>query len=125
MKESQGVLAARCVIGVDFGTLSARAVVCRVSDGAVLSQAERVYAHGVMGALPSGRALPASFALQHPGDYLNALYGSISKAVSSGGIEPENVIGLALDVTSSVLPLGADGEPLCFDPDMRIIRRRM
>ena len=51
-------------IGVDFGTQSARAVLCRVSDGAVLSESECPYAHGVMSdRLPCGTPLPPDYAL--------------------------------------------------------------
>jgi L-ribulokinase len=35
-------------VGVDFGTLSGRAVVVRVSDGAELGSAVSEYRHGVM-----------------------------------------------------------------------------
>jgi hypothetical protein len=43
------------VIGVDFGTLSGRAVVVRVSDGAELGSAVRAYEHAAV-----ERALPAT-----------------------------------------------------------------
>src|SRR3954465_13523339 len=43
------------VVGVDFGTLSGRAVVVRVSDGAELALAVHEYTHGVI-----ERPLPAS-----------------------------------------------------------------
>ncbi len=36
------------VIGVDFGTLSGRALVVRVSDGAELGSAVHDYEHGVI-----------------------------------------------------------------------------
>ena len=39
-----------CVVGVDYGTLSGRAVVVRVSDGAELGAAVHDYRHGVMDA---------------------------------------------------------------------------
>jgi L-ribulokinase len=45
------------VIGVDFGTLSGRALVVRVADGLELGTAVREYPHGVLDeALPSGVA---------------------------------------------------------------------
>ena len=51
----------RYVIGVDYGTLSGRAVVVRVSDGAELGTAVQEYPHGVVDTvLPgSGRRAPA------------------------------------------------------------------
>ena len=44
------------VVGVDFGTLSARAVVVRASDGAELGTGVGEYAHGAIErTLPSSR----------------------------------------------------------------------
>ena len=42
------------VVGVDFGTLSGRALVVRVRDGEELGTAVHEYAHGVMDASPGG-----------------------------------------------------------------------
>ena len=49
------------VVGVDFGTLSGRALVVRVSDGAELGTATYDYPHGVMDTVlaSSGATLPA------------------------------------------------------------------
>ena len=47
----------RFVIGIDFGTLSGRAVVVRVSDGAELGSAVHEYSHARHG--PRLTALPA------------------------------------------------------------------
>ena len=50
----------RVVVGVDFGTLSGRAVVVRVADGAELGTAIHDYPHGVIDrALPDGTPLAA------------------------------------------------------------------
>ena len=69
------------VIGVDFGTLSGRALVVRVSDGAELGSAVHEYAHGVIeDALPGGRPLPPDWALQVPSDYVDVLLAQIDGA---------------------------------------------
>ena len=62
----------KCAIGIDFGTLSGRAVVVGVEDGAELGSAVHEYAHGVIEReLPaSGARLPAQWALQDPDDAL-------------------------------------------------------
>ena len=106
------------VLGIDYGTLSARAVVCRVSDGAIVGQSESAYAHGVMStALPCGTPLKEDWALQHPQDYLDALYACVPAALQESGLPQEAVLGLAVDFTGSTpLPLDAKGKPLCFDP---------
>ena len=38
----------RFVVGIDFGTLSGRAVITRVSDGEILGEAVHPYEHGAM-----------------------------------------------------------------------------
>ena len=103
-------------IGIDFGTLSARAVLVDVRDGQVHTQSEFFYPHGVMEAsLPDGTPLGLDWALQHPRDYLDSLKSLIPDLLISGGIHPEDVIGIGTDVTAStVFPIRADGTPLCF-----------
>ena len=111
-----------CVIGVDYGTLSGRAVVVAVADGAELGSAVHDYAHGVIEReLPaSGERLPPQWALQDPEDYLDVLREAVPAAVSAAGIEPDQVIGIATDFTASTpLPVRADGTPLCRLDDLR------
>ncbi|HEX2552016.1 MAG TPA: ribulokinase [Nocardioidaceae bacterium] len=103
------------VIGVDFGTLSGRALVVRVSDGAELGTAVHEYAHGVVDQiLPStGEQLPPEWALQVPADYVEVLKTAVPEAVAKAGIDPASVIGIATDFTASTpLPVLADGTPL-------------
>jgi L-ribulokinase len=105
-----------CVVGIDFGTLSGRALVVRVADGAELGSAVHEYKHGVMDAtLPaSGRPLPPDWALQDPEDYLDVLRTAVPAAVTAAGIDPAQVIGISTDFTAcTVLPALADGTPLC------------
>ena len=70
-------------VGIDFGTLSGRAVVVRVSDGAEVGSAVHDYAHGVLDTrLPaSGTTLPPDWALQVPGDYRR---GAAARRTCSG-----------------------------------------
>jgi len=76
----------KLVIGVDFGTLSARAALVRVQDGICIAEAEHAYAHGVMDTcLPCGRTLPPDFALQHPQDYADALEETIRAVMAKSG----------------------------------------
>jgi L-ribulokinase len=102
------------VVGVDFGTLSGRAVVVRVADGAELAGAVSEYRHGVMDRrLPSGRSLPSDWALQVPADYREVLRTAVPAAVAEAGIDPEEVIGLATDFTAcTMIPVLDDGTPL-------------
>ncbi|WP_236703698.1 ribulokinase [Lentzea aerocolonigenes] len=109
-----------CVVGVDFGTLSGRAVVVRVRDGAELGTAVHDYSHGVVdGVLPAtGRALPPEWALQVPSDYLDVLRTAVPQAVADAGVAPELVIGIGTDFTAcTMVPVTADGTPLCDLPE--------
>jgi L-ribulokinase len=107
---------ARYVIGVDFGTLSGRAVVVRAADGAELGDAEHPYPHGVMSEelAATGAPLPPNWALQDPDDYIEVLREAVPAAVATAGIDPAAVVGIGTDFTAcTVLPVLADGTPLC------------
>ncbi|OEJ93434.1 ribulokinase [Streptomyces thermolilacinus] len=102
-------------MGVDYGTLSGRAVVVRVRDGHELASAVHEYAHGVIDErLPgTGAQLPPDWALQHPEDWREVLRRAVPAAVAAAGIDPADVIGIATDFTAcTVLPTLADGTPL-------------
>ena len=108
-------------MGVDFGTLSARALVVRMSDGAELGTAVHEYRHGVMDDLlaASGARLAPDWALQDPEDYRDALRTAVPAAVADAGIAPAQVIGIGTDFTAcTVLPTLADGTPLCQVPGL-------
>jgi L-ribulokinase len=110
-----------CVVGVDFGTLSGRAVVVRVADGAELGSAVHDYANAVIEReLPAtGKPLPPQWALQDPDDWLEVLRRAVPAAVQAAGIAPDQVIGIATDFTASTpLPVLADGTPLCRLSDL-------
>ena len=115
------------VVGVDYGTLSGRAVVVRVSDGAELGSAVHEYPHAVMDhaltAGPSaeaGRAipLPPDWALQVPADYVEVLKTAVPEALRQAkadhGVDPADVIGIGTDFTAcTMVPTTGDGTPLC------------
>ncbi|MFF7052309.1 ribulokinase [Streptomyces griseorubiginosus] len=106
-------------MGIDYGTLSGRAVVVRVSDGAELAAAEHPYTHAVLDRqLPDGTVLPPDWALQVPSDYIDVLRIAVPEAVARAGVRPEQVIGIGTDFTAcTVLPVLADGTPLCELPE--------
>jgi L-ribulokinase len=111
--------ASAVVIGVDYGTLSGRAVVVRVSDGVELGSAVHAYSHAVLErALPSGRVLPPDWALQVPSDYVDVLRNAVPAALTASGVSADQVIGLGTDFTAcTVLPTLTDGTPLCELPE--------
>jgi len=108
------------VIGVDFGTLSGRAVVVRVSDGQELGSAVHVYPHAVLdAALPTGQPLPPQWALQVPADYIEVLQIAVPEALRAAGVDPADVIGIGTDFTAcTMVPTLADGTPLCEVPQL-------
>src|SRR5215510_4241479 len=104
------------VIGVDFGTLSGRAIVVRASDGAEVGTAVYPFPHAVIeDRLPAtGEKLPPAWALQDPEDYRGVLKHAVPEAVRRAGIDPSAVVGIATDFTASTpMPVLEDGTPLC------------
>src|SRR3954469_10662604 len=85
-----------CVIGVDYGTLSGRAVVVRVRDGKEVGSGVFEYPHGVVTyVLPADVAgvadgtaarLPGDWALQVPDDYREVLRHAVPAAITDAGI---------------------------------------
>jgi L-ribulokinase len=103
-------------IGVDFGTESGRALLLDARTGEELAVSVVAYPSAVIDReLPStGEPLPSDWALQDPDDWVKVLCDGIPEAVQSAGIDPAEVVGLGVDVTScTVLPVTAQGTPLC------------
>ena len=103
-------------IGVDFGTLSARALVAEVGTGRELASATMNYPHAVMDEyLPDGTRLMPDWALQHPQDYLDCLAYTIPEAMRRSGVSAEDVIGVGVDFTAcTMVAMDASGTPLCL-----------
>lgn len=109
-------------IGVDYGTLSGRALLVDVATGEEIASAVLEYPHAVMdeflnyadGAEPV--KLPPDWALEHPRDYLDVLAYTVPEVLKKSGVDAEDVIGLGIDFTAcTLMPVYADGIPLCFD----------
>ncbi|MBO5396981.1 MAG: ribulokinase [Clostridia bacterium] len=107
---------AKFSIGVDYGTLSGRALIVNNETGEELSSAVFEYPHSVMSeCLPSGKKLGFDWALQHPQDYLDVLYNTIPAVLKESGVSKDDVVGIGLDFTAcTILPAKKDGTPLCF-----------
>ena len=112
------------VLGLDFSTLSGRALLVRVSDGKEVASAVHHYSSGVItNKLPNGAGtarLPADFALQDPKDYLDVLKIAVPAVLRRAGVRPENIIGIGTCFTAStMMPVESDGTPLCLMPQWR------
>ena len=107
-------------IGIDFGSLSARAVLMSADDGRVEGSTLFEYPHGILNQLPSGKHAPAGSALQDPSDYSDALGTLIHMLIEENRIEAKQIIGLGLDTTScTMLPVDESGCPLCHHEKFR------
>ncbi len=108
-------------IGLDFGTLSGRAVLVDARDGAEVAESVFDYPHAVMDTeLPSGVKLPPDWALQYPQDYLDVFAHTVPAVLRQSGVDPADVKGIAIDFTaSSPMPTTNDGTPLCFLDELK------
>ncbi len=106
----------RYVIGLDYGTDSARAIVVNAGTGEVLSSSVKNYPRWSEGLYcnPSSNQWR-----QHPKDYLEVLEFTVKEALSKCAPEiGTDVVGIAFDTTGST-PAFADstGTPLAMDED--------
>ncbi len=109
-------------IGVDFGTESGRAVLVDVNNGKEIATAVYPYQHGVIDqVLPTSKVrLEPDWALQDPEDYIRTFKSTIPAVVKRARVDPADVIGIGIDFTAcTMLPVKADGTPLCALPEYR------
>lgn len=112
----------RYVIGLDYGTLSARAVLVSACSGEVMAEEVYPYPHGILHAVPGAPITewPIDFAIQEIDDYVEAMYCTIRAVVEKSGCAPDDIVGIGIDATSSTfLPLCKDREPLCRKEQFR------
>lgn len=111
----------RFSIGIDFGTLSARASLVDLDSGAEVARSEFVYPHAVMdNAAIGNEPLDRNTAYQNPCDYLDALKAIVCAVLEKGNVAATDVVGVGIDFTSStVMPIDADGTPLCFKKEFK------
>lgn len=110
------------VIGLDFGTLSGRAVLVNVDNGEEIATSVKEYPNGVIQEYLPGTniKLNEGWALQDPQDYLDVIYYVIPSVIKTSKVNPNDIIGLGVDFTScTMLPIDKLGNPLCFDKNYR------
>ena len=97
------------LIGLDYGTESARGVLIDARSGKVEASHTQPYRHGVMTqALPNGARLPPEWALQHAPDYVE-----VAEIILRTLADGKTVHGIGIGFTaSSPLPARADGTAL-------------
>ena len=108
----------RFALGVDYGTGSVRSVIFDLTDGSEVASNVYEYPHGEDGVIASD-ADPL-IARQHPADYIEGLFQTISRAVADArrnGFDPSLLAGIGVDATSSTpIPVDKKGNPLALNP---------
>ena len=104
---------AKYSLGIDFGSLSARAILVDVSNGKQVASKSSAYQHAVIEKM-NGKPLGEGWALQDPADYVESMVACVRAAVAESGAAPEDIIGIGVDFTAcTILPIRQDGKPLC------------
>lgn len=106
-------------LGIDFGTLSGRAVLVDTTTGREAATSVFDYPHGVIDdVLPAtGQKLPPDWALQDAADYLQTLQAIVPDCLNQAGVKGSDVIGIGVDFTAcTLIPTDAEGTPLSFNP---------
>lgn len=109
-------------LGLDFGSLSARALLVDVRTGEEVADCSSSYRHGFMEdvLVATGEKLSEDWTLQDPADYLEAMERVVQDVLIKSGVSPDDIVGIGVDFTScTVLPIKDDGTPLCFLPEYR------
>lgn len=104
------------VIGLDYGSDSARAIVVNVATGEMLAQAVKNYPRWMEGKFCD----PANNRYrQHPLDYIEVLEATVREVLAkSPAGTAQNVIGMSFDTTGSTPVLtDAQGIPLALRPE--------
>ena len=112
----------RYVLGIDFGTLSGRALLVNADTGEEVAWADHQYKNAVIEqSLPgSKKRLKPHTALQDPADYIAVLTKAVPKVLRLAKVKPEQVHGIGTDFTScTMLPTLAGGTPLCSQKKWR------
>jgi len=103
------------VLGLDFGTNSARALIVDPKNGQEIATAVANYPSGEAGIILDRK--DPNVARQDPADWLSAMTrctrAAIRKAKSARGFQPEHIVGIGVDATASTpLPVDETGVPL-------------
>ncbi len=104
------------IIGLDYGSESARGVLIDTATGAQVASHVHPYRHGIMTrALPDGTPMPLDFVLQNADDYTDAAAEILSRLGRGRTVDS---IGIGFTARSP-LPARAGGTPLSrFHPTM-------
>ncbi len=102
-------------MGLDFGTLSVRAVIIDALTGREAANAVCEYEHGVMDkTLPDGTPISRTTALEYPADYIKSMKDVIARSLAAAALLPSDIVGIGVDFTAStVVCIDKKGCPMC------------
>ncbi|MFJ7735144.1 ribulokinase [Lysinibacillus sp. NPDC097287] len=101
------------VIGVDFGSESARAILMNTETGICHKSVSQTYEHGIITGKLFGKPLKHDTVLQHPNDYLSVLTTLVHQLLEEPGVSAQQIIGIGIDFTScTVVPVDEEFTPL-------------
>ncbi len=105
----------RYALGIDFGSLSARALLVNIDTGEIRGTSVSPYCHAIIqDRLPDGDKIPPSFVLQMPSDYRDSFTECIKTILKDTGTDKSEIKAMGICSTAStVLPVLQDGTPLC------------
>ena len=108
------------VLGIDFGSNSARALIIEVDSGTEYGSAVCVYPGGVQGVFHDPK--DANLARQNPLAYITAMEkcvrDALSQATVKNGFMAANIIGIGIDATASTpVPVTKELTPLAALPE--------
>ena len=109
-------------IGIDFGTESVRAVLVDLGDGQQIAESVFAYPDGVIDETLPGTdiRLDPDWALQNPADYIEGIKATVPVILAESGVDAADIVGIGIDFTAcTMLPVKADGTPLCQLPAFR------
>lgn len=108
---------AKYALGVDYGSLSARAVLIDIKTGEITGTAVYEYPHKIYDyEFVDGTILPPGYALQDPMDYYNCFVNAVKDAVCLSGVNTEDIISIGIDATGSTMfPVRKDKKPLSLE----------
>jgi L-ribulokinase len=112
----------RLALGLDYGTNSVRALIIDADTGEEVGTGVFDYPSGEQGVIVDSK--DPHLARQHPGDYVDGIYGSIELALQDAAgkpsFSPEAIRGIGVDTTGSTpMPVDSACMPLGMDPQFR------
>lgn len=108
-------------IGLDYGTLSVRALLVDIATGEEVARSVYEYPHACMEEkIPTRKCLPSGWSLQEPEDYVKGLVSTVNEIMATSQVLPKDVVGIGVDFTSStVVSCKNDGTPMCSLPEFK------